>query len=574
MRWTRTLIPTLRDTPSDADAPSYRLMLKAGLLRKLATGVFLHLPLGARSLRKAAELVREEIAQAGAVEIFPPPLQPPELWHASGRYEKFEDELFRVRDREGRLNLLGPSYDEIVVHIARSEIDSYRRLPLLFAAFPIAFRDDPRPRAGVLRARHSLRMEAHSLDATEEGLSRSYEAMRKAFDRIFERAELRCRVTEADVEPGGPASHEYLVPATGGEERMVACPRCGYAANVLHAECFAPEGRVEEIDDSPLRPLQEVPTPGQSTVEQVCSALGVQPKKIIKTMILRSEKGFVAALVRGDHELNEARLARLVGQEVRLATPREIESLTEEGAFGFSGPVGLRLPIFADLSVEGMRNSVTGANRKDRHHIGVNHPRDFRVDAFGNIRNAVPGDLCSRCMAPLEFENSIEVGRLARIGTRFSAAMGATYKNERGEEKPIVMGRYELGVERLVAAAVEAHRDEGGIVWPRALAPFEVELVTIHQRDDRISQAAEDLYRKLLAAGCEVLWDDRDTTPGVKFADSDLIGFPVRVTVGNRTLSAGTVDLKARNNPEQESVSLGGAAAAVQNLLAEYRLRT
>lgn len=560
MRWSRTLIPTLREDPSEADMPSYKLMVRAGMIRKAGGGIYEFLPLGTRTLQKAAQIVREEMSRAGSVEVTLPVVQPSEIWPES------RENLLRVKDGHGRTALLGAAEEEIVARLAGNEISSHRQLPLTIFQLQLQFTTEPRPRAGIVGSRESFGADAFSFHPSMEDLDREYGEQQEVFRRIFGRADLP--VILAEAEAGAMDAHEFMAPNSYGGDEMVRCPKCRYTSDVEKAECVETHGRLSaSADTQEFHALKEVETPGMVTVEEVAKFLRVSPRQIVKTMVLKTDGGFVAALLRGDHTLNMTKLAKVLRVAwAELATPAEVERTTG-GAFGFSGPVGLTLPMTADIAIEPMQNFVTGANRKDRHYINTNQFRDFKSQTFGDIRLAQVGDLCSRCMAPLEFVKSIRVGRTAKLGARLKA----TFKNEKGESSPIVMGRYELSISRLVAAAIEAHHDKSGIIWPRELAPYPVVVCSINPKDEKITQASEQIYQKLMAAGIDTLWDDRDVTPGVKFADADLVGLPVRITVGNKTLKEGTVDLKTRNNPDQTGVSSKGVVESVKNALKEYK---
>ncbi|MFN3483921.1 MAG: proline--tRNA ligase [Planctomycetota bacterium] len=574
MRWTRTFIPTLREAPSDAESPSHKLMVRAGLVRQLSAGSYSYLPLGYRSLRKVEAIVREEMDRAGAVELLMPALHPVELWQETGRLQAFGDTLMKVKDRRGTLNVLGPTHEEVVTHIVRNEVKSYRQLPLTLYQIQGKFRDEPRPRHGIIRTREFLMKDAYSFDVDEKGMARSYQAMYDAYLRIFRRAELKFIPVEADTGlMGGDVSHEFMAVSPFGEDSVVTCARCGYAANKEKAECPPSAGNgFSGLETRELLPLEEVATPGASTIEEVSRYLKVPPRQLVKTLIYKTPSGFLAALVRGDHEVNEAKLRRAAQVEaLEMATPEEIQRETG-GPLGFSGPVGLRVRTIADHAILGMVNFVTGANKADAHLVNVNLGRDFQPTVTADIRMAVPGDPCVRCGGPLGFTQGIEVGHVFKLGTRYSARMNCSYLDEKGQLRPMVMGCYGIGVNRILAAAVENHHDDAGIVWPRELAPYAVEIVTIDHKKPQIVETGEKLYQALLAAGIEVLWDDRDQAPGVKFADGDLVGFPLRLTVGKRTLESGTVDLKARPRKEQKSVPLSGVVEAVRDELAAYRL--
>ncbi len=576
MRWTRTFIPTLREAPADAESPSHKLMVRAGLIRQLAAGSYSYLPLGVRALRKAEAIVREEMDRAGAVELFMPSLHPPDLWQETGRFQAFGDTLMKVKDRKGATNVLGPTHEEVVTHIVRNEVKSYRQLPLTLYQIQGKFRDEARPRHGIIRTREFIMKDAYSFDPDEKGMNASYQAMYDAYVRIYTRAELKFMPVEADTGlMGGDVSHEFMAVSPFGEDSVVTCDRCAYAANKEKAECPAPAGNAavgKDLETRELLKLQEVATPGASTIEAVSQFLQVSPKLLVKTLVFRTNAGFLAALVRGDHEVNTAKLMRAAKAEsLDLATPEEILAQTG-GPIGFSGPVGLRIRILADHAVGALANFVTGANRKDTHLVNVNLFRDFKPEAFADLRVAAPGDPCPRCGGTLGFTQGIEVGHVFKLGTRYSKKMNCGYLDEHQHLHPMVMGCYGIGVNRILAAAVENHHDEGGIVWPKELAPYPVEIVSLDHKKMQIVEAGHALHDQLGKAGLEALWDDREVAPGVKFADADLVGLPVRVTLGKKTVEAGTVDVRPRNKKEQKSVPLAEAVAAVQSELAAYKV--
>jgi prolyl-tRNA synthetase len=571
MRWTRTFIPTLREAPSDAESPSHKLMVRAGLVRQLSAGSYSYLPLGLRSLLKAEAVVRQEMDRAGALELLMPSIHPAELWEETGRLAAFGDTLMKVKDRRGIVSVLGPTHEEVVTHIVRNEVKSYRQLPITLYQIQGKFRDEPRPRHGIIRTREFVMKDAYSFDLDEKGMNGSYKAMYDAYVRIFTRAGLNFMPVEADSGlMGGDVSHEFMAVSPFGEDSVLSCPKCRYAANREKAECPPPSTHHVGLETQELRPFKQVATPGASTIEQVSQFLGVNPQALVKTILFRTGSGFLAALVRGDHEVNVAKLRRAVKAEtLEMATPEEIQAQTG-GPLGFSGPVGLRVPVYADFAIQGLVNFVTGANKRDTHLVDVNFYRDFKPALVADLRVALPGDLCPKCGGAMELTQGIEVGHVFKLGTRYSAKMKALILDEKGELRPAVMGCYGIGVNRILAAAVENHHDETGILWPRELAPYQVEIVTIDHKKLQVVEAGHDLYAKLQKAGLEVLWDDRDVAPGVKFADADLVGIPVRVTIGKRTVESGTVDVRTRSRKEQKSVPLEAAAEAVNHELADY----
>ncbi len=573
MRWTRTFIPTLREAPSDAESPSHKLMVRAGLIRQLHAGSYSYLPLGYRALRKAERIVREEMDRAGAVELLMPSLHPAELWQETGRFDVMGDTLMKLKDRKGALNVLGPTHEEVITHIVRNEVKSYRQLPITLYQIQGKFRDEARPRHGIIRTREFIMKDAYSFDQDEQGMGRSYQAMYDAYVRIYSRAELNFLPVEADTGVmGGDVSHEFMAVSPFGEDSVVTCAKCRYAANKEKAECPPDKAGPPGEDTRQILAIEEVATPGAHTIEQVSAFLKVPPRQLVKTIIYKTNAGFLAALVRGDHEVNEPKLRRAAQVEtLEMASPEEIQRETG-GPIGFSGPVGLKIRILADHAVTALANAVTGANRRDAHLVNVNVNRDFRPAVVADLRMAVAGDPCPRCGAPVGFTHGIEVGHVFKLGTRYSKKMNAVYLDDKSQLHPMVMGCYGIGVNRILAAAVENHHDDAGILWPKEIAPYQVQIVSLDHKKTEIVETARALHDDLEKAGLEVLWDDRDAAPGVKFADADLLGIPVRITVGKRTLESKTVDVRTRKNKDQKSVPLVQALEAVKHELAEYRL--
>ncbi len=571
MRWTKYFLPTLRDDPSDAESASHKLMLRAGLVRQLSAGVYSYLPLGMRALQKAKNIVREEMNRAGAVELFLPTLHPPELWKKSGRYDAFGEILMHVKDRKGTEHVLGPTHEEVITDLVRTGITSYRQLPITLYQIQTKFRDEARPRFGVVRTREFIMKDAYSFDVDEKGLSRSYQAMYDAYIRIFTRAGLKFKPVEADTGlMGGDVSHEFISPSESGEDVVVTCSQCDYAANLEKAEIPVAESQFTGKDTEELLRAEMVETKDLKTVEEVSKFLGVRPGQLVKTLIFESDGECFAALIRGNHEVNVSKLARAAGvSSLELASPERIQEVTG-GPLGFSGPVGLKLRKIADHSIQGLVNFVTGANQKDRHFTNVNLNQDCKPDVFADIRVAEAGDPCPKCKATVELTTGIEIGHVFKLGTRYSEKMGSVFQNSEGKTHPTVMGCYGIGVTRILASAVENHHDEAGILWPRGLAPFQVLVVSVNPGDLRIEQASRQVVEDLEKEGWEVLWDDREQPAGVKFADADLIGIPVRVTVGSRTLKKETVDVKLRSEKEQASVPIGDVGKAVKDAWDRY----
>lgn len=550
MLWSKTLIPTLKETPEGAEIPSHVLMLRAGLINQVMAGAYTYLPLGLRALRKAERIVREEMDAAGAIEILMPSLSPVSLWERTGRVEAFGDVLIRVElKRQNRKvqAVLGPTHEEIVTDLVAHHVSSYRQLPITLYQITPKFRNEERPRFGVLRTSEFLMKDAYSFDTSLEGLNRSYDAMYRAYCRIFDRCCLAYIPVEAESGPiGGDASHEFMVPANNGEDKIVHCPACGYAANLERAEIGA-RARPKTAPDTPAQ-LEKVATPGASTIEQVSRFLNCQPQDLIKTLIYLADGKPVAVLIRGDHEANDNKIRRAIhAQELHLADPATIERVT--GApVGFAGPVGLKekIPIYADYDVQFMQNAVTGANEADMHLRGVNLGRDFKVDHFADLRCAVDGDPCPRCSGILRLRPAIEVGHVFKLGTKYSEALAARFLDADEQLRTIIMGCYGIGVNRILAALIETTHDENGIIWPVALAPYEVVIVPVNVTDAQSLKVATQMHDALEKEGVEVMLDDRDVRAGVKFKDADLIGFPLRIVVGERGLAQGTVEVKWR----------------------------
>jgi prolyl-tRNA synthetase len=551
MRYSQYLLPTLKEVPSEAEVPSHQLMLRAGMIRKVASGIYSYLPLGLRSIRKVEAIIREEMNRAGAIEVLLPFVQPAELWQESHRWEEYGNELARFKDRHQRDCCLGPTHEEVITDIARKEIRSYRQMPLNLYQIQTKFRDEIRPRFGVMRAREFIMKDAYSFDMDEKGADESYQKMVDAYRRIFTRCGLKFRAVEAETGLiGGTFSHEFMVLAETGEETIVSCTRCSYAANIEKAEFQRQVKKGQAHDKGSQKPVQKVLTPGKRTVEEVTQFLNVSPRDLVKTLIFESDKGCVAALVRGDHEISEKKLKSVWGSDtLQLASEETVEEITHAPK-GFAGPLGLSVPILADLDIQELVNFVTGANERDAHLIHVNTGRDFQVSRFVDIRKFTPGDRCPLCGEETRMDKGIEVGHTFKLGTKYSKAMGATFLDDQGREKEIVMGCYGVGVGRTVAAAIEQSYDQHGIIFPMPIAPFQVLISPVNIKMESLKEMAEQLYQTLTESGIEVLYDDREETPGVKFKDADLIGIPLRVTLGEKNLKKGLIEIKKRRTGE------------------------
>ncbi|MEZ4598403.1 MAG: proline--tRNA ligase [Syntrophotaleaceae bacterium] len=560
MRYSRYLLPTLKETPADAEVASHQLMLRAGMIRKVAAGIYNYLPFGLRSIRKVEQIVREEMERAGAIELLMPMVVPAELWQESGRWQDYGKELLRFSDRKEAPFCLGPTHEEVVTDVVRGTVRSYRQLPLNLFQIQSKFRDEIRPRFGLMRGREFIMKDAYSFDLDEPAADVAYEKMFQAYCRIFQRCGLKFRAVEADTgNIGGTSSHEFMVLAESGEDAIVSCDSCSYAANVEKAELVVPQE-----PSAPLKSLQKVATPGKKTIEEVAAFLGTMPEKLVKTLLLQTDAGdTVAVLLRGDRELNEIKLCRLMGcNDVELAAEEVVQRLTGAPS-GFSGPVGLQVPVYADLEVRNMGDFVVGANEADHHLCGVNLERDFTPARFADLRLAVAGDPCPRCTGRLETWRGIEVGHVFKLGTKYSAALGATVLDDQGAERELFMGCYGIGIGRTVAAAIEQNHDENGMIFPLPIAPFQVLVTVVNPREEEVLAAAEKLYAELLQEGVEVLFDDRDERPGSKFKDADLIGIPLRLTVGARGLKEGAVELQVRAGGERRMLPLTEAGAVL-----------
>ncbi|BCG46557.1 Prolyl-tRNA synthetase, bacterial type [Citrifermentans bremense] len=569
MRYSQYFIPTVKETPSDAEVISHKLMLRAGMIRKLAAGIYNYLPFGLRSIRKVEAIVREEMNRAGAIELLMPAVQPAELWKESGRWEFYGKELLRFNDRKDAEFCMGPTHEEVITDLIRKEVRSYRQLPINLYQIQGKFRDEIRPRFGLMRGREFIMKDAYSFDVNEAGADVSYEKMYKAYRRIFERCGLKFRAVEADTGTiGGNYSHEFMVLADSGEDAIVSCSACEYAANMEKAETRKGEG----IEHADPRPMEHVSTPGQKSIEDVAAFLGVQNTQVVKTLVLVADGEPVVALIRGDYDLNEIKLKNHLGcAELEMAEDDVVVKVTGAPT-GYAGPVGLagKVKVVADLSLEGMHNFVTGANAADTHLKNVNLGRDFSVSGFVDIRNVVIGDACPRCdSGKLEIWRGIEVGHVFKLGTKYSKALKATFLDADGKEQIIFMGCYGIGVGRTVAACIEQNHDENGIIFPIPIAPFQCIISSLSAKEDEVKAASESIYQELLDAGIEVLLDDRDERPGFKFKDADLIGIPLRIVVGAKALAEGKVELKERRSGEVEVLPIAEAIAKVKAAVKE-----
>jgi prolyl-tRNA synthetase len=567
LRSTAYHAPTLRQAPSEAEAPSHQLLLRGGFIRQLTAGVFTYLPLGLRVLRNVEEIIREEMNRAGAHEVLMPVIHPQELWERSGRWTTFQPEPLKCRDRAGRWYCLAPTHEEAVSDLVAGDITSYRALPLTLYQIQQKFRDELRPRAGLVRGKEFIMKDAYSFDTSREGLDISFDKMYDAYVRIFARLHLDVTIVEAEAGSiGGFGTREFMLPTPSGEDTIIQCDGCDYASNLECASSRSPEPVAPPARSHEPRPVE---TPGAKTIEAVCTLLGRPPQELVKSLLYHTEEGFVAVLLRGDRQLNENKLAReLGGVPMRLAEPEEIRDLT--GAeVGYSGPVGLdkKVLVIADDEIAALGDCVVGANCTDQHLVDVTVGLDFVPGRYADLREAAPGDRCCTCEGgTLQAVRGIELGHVFKLGTKYSEALGAVFTDEEGHQQPMIMGCYGIGVSRCVSALVEAHHDEKGMRWPLSVAPFQVAVLLLDPSQAPVAEAAEGLYQDLRDAGYEVLLDDRDERPGVKFKDAELIGFPIVVVVGKKFATEGAVEVRCRNDGSERTVPLAEALAAVQEI--------
>jgi len=571
MRWSQTFIPTMKEVPAEAEVPSHQLMLRAGLIRQLMAGAYTYLPLGYRSVRKVSEIVREEMDKAGAIELFMPALQPIEIFERTGRREAFGNVLFNFEVKKGdrKLHLaLGPTHEEVITDLMARHISSYRQLPITLYQIQTKFRNEERPRFGVLRTSEFLMKDAYSFGASLEQLNAAYEAMYNAYCRIFERCGLKYLPVEADSGPiGGDASHEFMVPADNGEDFVVHCAKCGYAANQERADT----GRVSQLPAKIAEAAApaKVDTPNVGTIDQVSQLLKSDAKSFIKTLIYKADGKPVAILLRGDHTANEGKIRRATkAASVELADEATILKVT--GApVGFAGPVGILCPCFADHDVALITSAIVGANSKDAHLTGVIPGTHFELSETFDLRNGESSDPCPKCTGFLQIVHGIEVGHVFKLGTKYSVSMDAKFVDAQEQSHPIIMGCYGIGVTRVVASIVETCHDANGIIWPLAVAPYSVQLIPLNVTDADVMKITNTIYGELTGDGIDVLMDDRDHRPGFKFKDADLIGIPLRITIGGKGLAEGITEVKWRTETVAKKVPIAETVAFVKGLIAE-----
>jgi prolyl-tRNA synthetase len=564
MRLSRLFGKTLKETPAEAETASHRLLVRAGMIAQLTAGVYSFMPLAFRSLKKIEAIVRDEMNRAGGQEVLLPILQPVEIWKETGREAAMGEALFHLKDRRQRELVLGPTHEEVVTGLATKNIQSYRDLPMMIYQIQTKFRDEPRPRAGLIRVREFIMKDAYSFDVDEEGLDKSYNAQMTAYRNIYARCGLPGMLVEADSGAiGGKGSHEFMLVTDTGEDELLFCADCGYAANVEKAECVKPDHAAESC-----LPLAEVATPGTKTIEQLSRFLQVPSDRTLKVVFYIAGEELIVSVIRGDLEINEVKLKNcLLAVNLRVATEEEVK---QAGLIpGYASPIGgCRFRVIGDNSITGGANFIAGANKADTHLRNVNYPRDFKIDLLTDIARARPGDGCPRCPGKLKGARGVEVGHIFKLGTTYSAKLGATYADAGGIARPCVMGCYGIGVGRLLAAAVEQNHDDKGIIWPFPIAPYHVYLCALSMDNPEVAAAAEKVYGEMETRGVEVLFDDRMESPGVKFGDADLLGMPVRVTISPRTLKTQSAEIKLRNQKEFQITSLDGVIAKVQEIVA------
>lgn len=543
MRWTQTLIPTLRQVPKDAEAASHKLALRSGLIRQLSSGVYSYLPLGFRVLNKINNIIRQEMNRTGASEVLMPALHPAELWKKSGRFETLGEDKISFKNRAGHEFVLGPTHEEVITEIVGGSLKSFRDLPLSLYQIQTKFRDEARPRFGVIRTKEFIMKDAYSFHSNTADLDGTYQKMAEAYGRIFSRCGLTFSIVSADSGMmGGSMSQEFMVVCPYGEDRVAISDK-GYMASLEIAQRLEPSATAVPFSD---KPVEIFDTPNLRTIEEISRKFKIKPEQMIKTILYIADDKPVAALVRGDSEVNEVKLRKMLGAKT-LRPAASAEILQATGApVGFAGPAGLKLPLYADWDLKQGSDYVAGANEKDKHVRHVNLGRDFKPTVFGDLRYVREGDLSPDGSGKLRVVTTMEIGHIFKLGTRYSISVGAHYLDEKGERQPAIMGCYGIGVNRILAAAIEEHHDEKGILWPEAIAPFEIEIITVNQEDKATRQAAEKIYEKLTKQGKEVLYDDRDERAGVKFNDADLIGIPLQIIVGERNLKENKVEIKER----------------------------
>ncbi|NLO88895.1 MAG: proline--tRNA ligase [Clostridia bacterium] len=566
MRASEYFAPTLREIPSEAEIPSHQLLLKAGMVRKAAAGIYTYLPLGYRVLEKIMKIIREEMNKAGGQELLLPIVQPAEIWKESGRWDVYGEEMFRLKDRHGRDFCLGPTHEEIITILVKSEVSSYKHLPLLLYQIQNKYRDEKRPRFGLIRGREFIMKDLYSFDCDEEGMRKSYEKMYQAYVNVFDRCGLNYKIVEADTGAiGGNKSHEFIALADTGEAEIVYCDACDYAANVEVTPCKPTPPKAVESKKYIKKEL--VYTPDMKSIEEISQFLQIDPQHMIKSLIYVADGELICVLIRGDRQINEIKLKNELGcNNLYLATDEEF--FNNNLVKGYVGPIGLEdIKIIADLEIPLMDYAVVGANKEDYHYVGINPKEDISIYEALDLRIVEEGEPCPNCSGILHKTRGIEVGQIFQLGDKYSEALNALYTDEKGENKKILMGCYGIGVSRTMAAIIEQYNDKDGIIWPLSIAPFHVVIIPVSEKDEKMMNAAEKIYEELNNLGLEVMLDDRDERAGVKFKDADLIGYPYRITVGKKTVTDNTVDIKSRLNGEEVTININEVGNYIKSLI-------
>ena len=561
-----TMIPTLRQVPAEAEIVSHQLLLRAGLLRKSAAGVYSYLPLGYRVITKISNIVREEMNRFGGQEVLLPIMQPAELWLETGRWAVYGDEMFRLKDRHQRDFCLGPTHEELITDLVRGEVNSYKQLPLLLYQIQNKYRDERRPRFGLMRGREFIMKDLYSFDKDEEALAVSYDKMYQAYSNVFTRCGLNFRAVEADSEAiGGSNTHEFMVMADSGEAAIVYCDECDYAANVEKAPCWP----IKKEELQAAREVELVATPSVQTIEDVASFLNIPTYRTAKTLIYKADEQLVAVMIRGDRELNEVKLHNELGcTTLELADPVLVKELLNLEV-GYLGPIGLKLKIYADQEIPLMTNLIVGGNKKDYHYINATLDRDFKIDVIADLRMVEVGEQCPKCKASLKAARGIEVGQVFKLGTKYSDALSCKFLDENGKEQAMVMGCYGIGISRTMAACIEQNYDENGIIWPMSIAPYQVIVVPVNTKDENTMMVSKNIYNQLTETGIEAIFDDRNERAGVKFKDADLIGYPIRLTVGSKTLEQDSVEIRLRRTGEELLIKTEDAVSWIKSKIAQ-----
>lgn len=572
MKWSNNLlIATLKESPSDAESVSHQLMTRAGLIRKLSSGIYSYLPLGLKVLNKVKKIVRRHMDLAGAQEVLLPALQPAGLWEISGRLKLLGEDMFNFKDRHGNVMVLGPTHEEVITALAANEINSYKQLPQILYQIQTKFRDEPRPRFGVIRSKEFIMKDAYSFDMDEEGLNKSYEAMKQAYADIFTECGLKFILVEADPGiMGGSQSSEFMISCSSGEDIIALCD-CGAAFSLDTAACPEIGDRTDKKHE--FLQIKEVKTPSKTTIEEVSEFLEISADNLLKTIIYEVNGQAAAVLINGNNRINETKLKKFFGtQEIRLADENLVSKLTKS-KIGFSGPVGLKnVRIIADFGIKKMSNFVCGANKNDTHLLNVNLGRDFEAEDYADLRFIEEADVCLKCrQKKIKLERTIEIGHVFKLGRRYSEILNAKFLDADQKEKPFIMGCYGIGINRIAAACIEQNYDENGIKWPLSLSPFETVIIVLNPTDSEVASCAESIYEKVKSAGVDVILDERDVRAGVKFKDADLIGFYLRIVISRRTISAGTAEVSLRKRPDVINIKVGDIVPEVKKLLDKYQ---